>query len=258
MTDLHTHVLPGIDDGAAGMEETAAMLSMAAADGTRAMVATPHCDFRYRFDPDSCRAELDRVRAACAGAPRLYLGCELQLSPENIERVLASPGRFTLNGGDCLLVELPDAASVGGIEPGLDAFLSAGLRPVIAHPERNSCVLKNPACAGRLVDLGCYLQITAQSFAGAFGPEAERLAGSLLRRQLVHFIASDGHGAGHRRPLLARAYNEIARNCGEASARLLFRDNPRAALEGAPIRSLCKTPSWMSAILHNAYAIVKP
>ncbi|MGB7759924.1 MAG: CpsB/CapC family capsule biosynthesis tyrosine phosphatase [Bryobacteraceae bacterium] len=258
MIDLHTHILPGVDDGAASMEETATMLSLAAADGTRAMVATPHCDFRYRFDPDSCRSQLDCVQAACGPVPRLYLGCELHLSPENIERALASPRRFTLNGGDCLLVELPDVASDSGIEPGLDAILSARLRPVIAHAERNSCLLKNPALADRFVEIGCYLQLTAQSFAGAFGLDAKRLAGSLLRRQLVHFVASDSHGAVHRRPFLALAYNEIARHCGEPSARLLFCDNPRAAIESAPIRSLCKAPSWMSVALHNAYAIAKP
>jgi protein-tyrosine phosphatase len=219
------------------MEETAAMLEQAASDGITAMVATPHFDFRYRFDPEHCRAQLDRIREECPRRPRLHLGCELHFTPENIAQVREAPAKFTLNGGDCVLVEFPDTTA-GNFEPGLEALLNCGVRPVIAHPERTASILRRPEYAKRLVEMGCYLQLTARSLAGAFGPGPERMAAGLLKQKLVHFIASDSHGAERRRPILSRVYQEIVRRFDESTARLLLVENPRAALESAAVKAM--------------------
>jgi protein-tyrosine phosphatase len=236
MIDLHTHILPGIDDGASSLEETCMMLALAAEDGITDIVATPHSNFRFEFDSKRCSEELKRVGLAWPGSPQLYLGCELHLTVENVARVLAAPKKYTLNGGDCLLVELPNVLAVGGIEAGLKACHRAGLRTVIAHPERNSYLQRNLSFVKQLVKCGCYFQLTAESFLGAFGTIVEKSAARMLKQHFVHFVASDCHGIHQRKPLLRRAYTAIADEYGESTAELLFVLNPGAAVQSQPIQ----------------------
>ncbi|HUS08570.1 MAG TPA: CpsB/CapC family capsule biosynthesis tyrosine phosphatase [Bryobacteraceae bacterium] len=246
MRDIHTHILPGIDDGAASIEAAAAMLQLAAEDGITDMVATPHWDARYRFDFDRCSRELARVRALCPAGPRLYLGCELHLTPENLEAALREPSRLTLNGNGYLLVELADCLQPPSVNAAMQILVECGLRPIVAHPERNLYIQKNLSYSASLVAAGCYLQLTAQSLAGSFGSAASRAAWELLRRQMAHFVASDAHGVDHRRPVLAKTYGEVARRCGQKAAQRLFIQNPQAAIAGEPIRHLSslKRPFW--------------
>jgi protein-tyrosine phosphatase len=242
MIDIHTHILPEIDDGAASLEETQQMMALAAEDGITEMVATPHCDSRFEFDSERCGEKLRGIRRACAEFPQLYLGCELHLTFENVERVLARPRNYTLNGRDCLLVELPDWSTAAGVETGLKACHRRGLRTVIAHPERNLSVQRNPDILTRLLELGCYFQVTAQSLFGVFGTAAQRSATRMLKQHQVHFVASDCHGARQRKPLLRGAYREIARDWGTPAADLLFILNPRSAVHGQPIQ-------WMGHVM---------
>jgi protein-tyrosine phosphatase len=246
MIDIHTHVLAGVDDGPSGIEVTSAMLAMAAADGITEIVATPHANLEFRFDALSCQAELRCVRARCFEAPSLYLGCEVHLTPENLHAALYDPGRFTLNGKDCLLVELPDIITPQAVDPSLRILVESGLRPIIAHAERNLYIQRHLTYASHLVSLGCSLQLTASSFFGAFGTAAEQTARYIMTQRIGHFVASDAHGLDQRRPLLSKAYAHVSGNYGEATARLLFFDNPGAAIAGAPISTM--SPSRCSRL----------
>jgi protein-tyrosine phosphatase len=259
MIDVHTHILPEVDDGAGSLEESQAMIALAAEDGITDMVATPHCDFRYNFDPQRCGEQLELVRNACPTPLRLYLGCEMHLSVENIERLVAKPDHYTLNSGDCLLLELPDRFTAVGIEAGLSAFRRKGLRTVIAHPERNPHLQRNPAVAERLAELGCYFQVTAQSLSGSFGPAAKKSAAAMLKKRLVHFVASDCHGVDRRRPQLKKAYEEIVHEFGESTAELLFVQNPNRALQSQAINTMRpeKAGSAMGRLFHSANIFIK-
>ena len=230
------------------------MLALAAEDGVTDIVATPHCNYRFEFNPERCSEELQQVRCACPHAPRLFLGCELYFIAENIKRVLARPERYTLNAHDCLLVELPNGLAANAIETGLKAFHRAGLRTVIAHPERNLYLQRNPSIAARIVEFGCYFQITAQSLSGAFGSAAEESAARMLRERLVHFIASDCHDARQRKPLSRSVYTAIAGQFGESTAELLFVLNPRSAIYSQPIQSMrpARRSSTIYRILNSA------
>jgi protein-tyrosine phosphatase len=119
-------------------------------------------------------------------------------------------------------------------------LVEAGLRPIIAHAERNIYIQRHPAYALRLVALGCYLQVTASSLFGSFGPASQEAAGRLLSKRLTHVIASDAHGIGQRRPILSKAYDHISQRFDEPTARLLFHDNPYAAIYGGPISEMPK------------------
>jgi protein-tyrosine phosphatase len=238
MIDIHTHILPGVDDGAPDFEISAAMLAMASADGIREIVATPHANLEFGFDSLRCREELHRLRTECPDAPRLYLGCEMHLTPENLQSALNDPPAFTLNRGDCLLVELPDIITPGAIDLSLQMLSEAGLRPIIAHAERNVYIQRHPDYASHLVSQGYFLQVTASSFFGSFGATAQQLASQLMAQKLAHVIASDAHGIEQRRPLLAKAYEHVSDTFDEATARLLFQENPCAAIHSAPISAM--------------------
>jgi Capsular polysaccharide biosynthesis protein len=238
MMDIHTHILPGVDDGAGTIEVTSAMLAIALNDGITDMVATPHADLRYKFDFDHCRQELARVRSFCPQAPRLHLGCELHLTPENLDQAVRRPESFTLNGKGCVLLELADGLRPAAVDSAVHLLVEAGLRPIIAHPERNAYIQKNLSYAASLVAAGCYLQLTAQSLGGSFGHSAREASSHILKRQLAHFVASDAHGSEHRRPLLASAHADVSRHYGKAAAHMLFVDNPRAAISGSVIQTV--------------------
>ncbi len=235
MIDIHTHILAGVDDGASEINVTTAMLAMAHKDGIQAVIATPHANQQYRFDPNYNKAEIRRVRIFCPDAPRLHLGCELNLTPENLHAALKDPSNYTLNGKDCLLVELPEQFTPQTIDFSLQLLIEAGLRPIIAHPERNGYIQRHPSYPADLVSYGCFMQLTASSIFGSFGRRAEEIAEFLMNERLAHFVASDAHGVDNRRPLLKKAYERVAKTYGGVTANLLFVQNPLAVIEGSLI-----------------------
>jgi protein-tyrosine phosphatase len=252
MTDIHTHILPGVDDGARDLDEAIQMLELAHEAGTKAMIATPHADLRYQFDPEQSASSRALLQARCPQGPRLYSGCEVHLTPENMERVLQKPSDFTLNGGDCLLLELPNLVMPSMVDPAIQALSDSGLRIIIAHPERNPYIQRHMAYAEALVNKGCYLQLTARSLSGGFGPGVLSTATQMMKRRLAHFIASDAHGAIKRKPGLADVYETVETSFGETAARTLLIDNPEAVLSNSAIRSMPVASGWLKSLFSRS------
>ena len=250
MIDIHTHVLPAIDDGARNLDESLAMLRMAAAAGTTEIVATPHAGTSFPFDPGAVDGLMKELQAAAGPVPRLHYGCELRLTPETIEDALKSPARYAFAHGSAILVEFPDFVVPKSAGQILSAMLMRGIRPIIAHPERSSILRKQTTDLEDWVEQGCLLQVTTQSLDGRFGKSSRTSAHELLERGLVHFIASDSHDLNHRPPLLDQASAYISKVYGPDLARRIFIDNPKAALAGDPIAPIpaqaTKKKSWFS------------
>ena len=233
MIDLHTHVLPGIDDGAESLDDSLEMLRAALAGGTTDLVATPHADGHFDFDRVTASALLETVRAAAGpNAPKLHLGCELHLTHERVLAVVADPSSWTLAGKNYLLLELPDPVLPGVVDDVIARFRAEGLRPIIAHPERNSLAQQSVHVARKWVEQGAYIQLTAGAVVGRYGRRAASTARSLLKAELAHFIASDAHHPDHRPALLGADFAWVTDKFGRAVAEALFRDNPAAVLEG--------------------------
>ena len=236
MIDIHSHFLPGLDDGAKTIEDAVAMIEMAAADGTTHLVATPHCNDRYQFSLERNRALLAELRARAGDRIQLSSGCDFHLSFENLERVAAEKSAYTLNQGSYLLTEF---ASYGIAPQVLNVFHRMRLYdivPVITHPERNPLLQESGLkLLRRLVEMGCPMQITAGSLTGRFGRDAQAAAERMLAGRLVHFVASDAHDTQHRPPLLSPARALVEEKHGAEVAQALFVDNPRAALESRPL-----------------------
>ncbi len=229
LVDIHSHILWDMDDGPAEMEQSIAMLQMATESGTTDIVATPHSNYRYRYEPEKVRERIAALAAAVPGGPAIHQGCEVHLSFDNVEAVIGDPRPFTINGGAYLLVEFP-VSSIAGMGRTLGMLLERGLIPIVAHPERNPLLQHLPDDFLECVAQGCRAQITAQSLLGRFGKSCEKAGWEMLERGLAHFVASDGHGTTDRVPRLDEAYAAAAKRLGEDDARRWFIDQPRAVL----------------------------
>jgi protein-tyrosine phosphatase len=235
MVDIHCHILPDLDDGAVESSVAQEMAGMAIADGITHLVATPHSNYRYEFIPEINRRKRDELQSQIGDALTLLLGCDFHLSYENLEALRSDPARFTINGKQYLLVEFADT----NIPPNMDQIffelIGRQLAPVITHPERNPLLSKNLEQICKWIEAGCLVQITAASFLGRFGRHAQESARQMLRRRMVHFIASDAHDTKSRPPLLSEARKAVAAEVGEEVAEALSESNPRAAIEGRPL-----------------------
>ncbi len=241
MVDIHAHILPDFDDGAPGLDESVAMLHAAAAAGTTDIVATPHLNYEYSFDPADVDQALEKLRAHAPAGLRIHPGCELHFTAERIEAALANPAQYALNHRSCVLIEF----SLAGIPPHagdvLGRMLDTGIVPVVAHPERNPLLSKKIDMLAGWVETGVMLQVTAQSLLGAFGRRDAAAARELLRRGLVHFVATDAHDSRRRPPSLKDAFTRIEKDYGPEIASRLFIENPTAAISGRPIEP-CPIP----------------
>lgn len=235
MVDIHSHILPSLDDGSPDLETSVAMARLAAGHGTTDIVASPHCDFHYSFDPSVVEAGIEELHRACGGAVRIHYGCDFHLHYENVQDAVAHPAKYAVNHQRYLLVELSELLAIRGTEQALRQLMAAGLFVIITHPERNGILRRQLGVLASWVEEGIFLQITAQSLFGAFGRNAKRCALDLLRRGLVHFVASDGHDLRRRPPRLDQAFEWVREEFGQAAAARLFVDHPTAVLSGEAI-----------------------
>jgi protein-tyrosine phosphatase len=211
------------------------MLRVAVENGTSDIVASPHANHEFRFDPEIVAGKIEELRQAVNGAIRIHSGCDFHLSFDNIQDSLQNPSKYTINHKNYVLVEFSDLLIPKTTDDVFYQMRSAGMIPIITHPERNMLLQKRPDKLEAWVESGCLLQVTAQSFLGRFGKQAKQFADGLLNRGQVHIVASDAHDAKYRPPSLKQAYEYVSKACGEERARMLFVKNPTAALTGAPL-----------------------
>ena len=235
MIDIHSHILPGLDDGSPNLEESVAMVRMAAESGTTDMVASPHADLEHAFDPALVEIKIAELMKASEGVVRIHYGCDFHLYFDNVQDALANPSRYSINHKNYMLVELSELMAFKSTEGVLERMRAAGMAIIVTHPERNGLVQRRIDKLESWVAAGSYLQLTAQSLFGRFGKQARMFSEELLRRGLAHFVASDAHDTRLRPPRLDEAFAWIARNYGEAMAERLLVSNPAAVLAGEPL-----------------------
>jgi protein-tyrosine phosphatase len=237
LIDIHSHIVYGVDDGAKTIEDSVAMVRMAAEHGTTDIVATPHASPEYTFQPEVVRERLAEIEAAAGGVVRLHTGCDFHLSFDNIQDAIANPRKYTIDHKNYLMVEFSDLLIFHNTSEIFDRLIGQGMIPVITHPERNDLLRRRREQIAEWVEAGARVQVTGQSLTGRFGKRAEAFSRDLLDHNLVHVIASDGHDCEHRPPRLDEAYAWLKENYSEATAQLLCEANPSAALTGEPMRA---------------------
>jgi protein-tyrosine phosphatase len=232
LIDIHSHVLFGLDDGARTLEDSLAMVRMAAEHGTTDLVATPHANLAYRFEPERVAERMEQVRQAAGGVLRLYTGCDFHLNFDNIQDSIDHPRKYTINQQRYLLVEFSELLIFKNTEEIFARLRDAGMIPVITHPERNGLLRQRAEHIARWVEQGTRVQLTAQSLTGLFGRKAKDFSRELLNRRLVHVVASDGHDCERRPPVMDQARAWLRTEYGEKLAEALCVTNPGAALSG--------------------------
>ena len=236
MIDIHSHFLPGLDDGAPTAEVSLAMLEVAAENGITHIVGTPHCNAAYEYSQEKNQALAKGLQEKVGDRIRLMTGCDFHLSFENLEQLEENPALYTVNQGTYLLTEFSHYSIPPNIEEALHGLRLKGLVPIITHPERIDILMEERfGLIRQLVEMGCAVQITAGSLTGRFGERAKQSCFKLLGCRMVHFVASDAHNVKHRPPRLNNARRIVAQKYGDEVAQALFVDNPCAAIESRPL-----------------------
>jgi protein-tyrosine phosphatase len=237
MIDLHSHLLPGIDDGARTLDDSLTMAQIAVSDGIRTMACTPHIyPGMYMNDGPG----IERARAALQAeldqrgiALQLVTGADVHLVPGLVQG-LRSGAVPTLNGSSYLLLEPSHTLPPPRFEDTVFSLVAAGYTPIITHPERLTWVDKHYPVFLRLIEHGAWMQVTAGALTGMFGARAQYWGERFIGEGHTHLLASDAHSPRRRTPELSAAH-EIARGLvGEQEARRLVQQRPQAVLDNAP------------------------
>ena len=239
MIDIHFHCLPRIDDGPASWEEAVALCRAAAAEGTKRIVATPHVlrDPWLNANPVARDRLLVSLNNRLKGSPQVLAGCEYLFSDQAISLIKRKETNplTGLARGSYLLIEFEP----GFVSPKTAAVFHElavlGVRPVVAHPERNRVFSREPKRLAELVRRGAVVQITAGSLLGDFGRTAQEACDEFFRLGIVHAVASDAHSMLRRPPRLAAAHEWVRKEWGMDAALGLFGQNPRAILQSLPV-----------------------
>jgi protein-tyrosine phosphatase len=243
MIDLHSHILPGIDDGAPDWNQTLQMAKIAAEDGIRAMVCTPHCIsgfFENRRAPIIASVEQFRTKLSEAGIPLdVYPGAELRLDLDLGDRIESGEILSLNDTGRYALIELPPEVLPPHLENTFWDLQSRGITPILAHPERHPMLMHNPAPLYSWVESGVLTQITAASLMGRFGSRVRNFSVDLIEHRLAHILATDSHGPLARTPRLSSAFMEARAILGESLALEMIQSIPQLVLEGNPV-STCR------------------
>jgi protein-tyrosine phosphatase len=235
MVDIHSHVLPGVDDGSKSLEQSVAMLEAASQSGTTDLVASPHASPDWHYDPETVDRLLTELRAANPTPIAIHRGCDFHLDFDLVQDALAHPAKYSINGGRYLLIELPDRIPLRTVPPILDSLMRKGLTPILTHPERYRVLRESISETADWRAAGCLVQITGQSLLGQFGSTARKLSEWLMERDLVDFIASDAHDTETRPPGLREVHGLVKERWGLARADRLLSLNPGAAVRSEPL-----------------------
>lgn len=234
--DLHSHILPQLDDGAQSLEQSLKMAAMAVRSGVRSMVVTPHC---ILGDAREVMAAFNLVREALedTGIPlRLFPGMEILGTPDTA-RLLKSGQLLTINGSRYPLIEFPFHSSTNQNTNILESVIQAGFRPVVAHPERYECVQEDPTCIELWNEMGCLFQVNRGSLLGRFGGGAQETAFLLVEAGFATAVASDAHSPWMRTPWMEDVYELLATEFSPAAAQCLLWHNPRSIIKNEPLPS---------------------
>lgn len=228
--DIHTHILPGVDDGAANMLEACALVRMARQSGTRALFLTPHYrSDRGDYSPGQLKEIFSQLKEQVAREMpdmQLYLGTEIRYDSEVPEKLLQG-ALLSMNGSDFVLLEFGTRAMKSQILMAVTETVRYGFTPIVAHAERCESFRTIPALADEVRSLGGYIQINADSIMGVNGFSVKRFAHKLLKSHKVDFVASDAHDSKNRPSVLNKCFARVCKKYGEEYATRVFCANAR-------------------------------
>lgn len=232
--DIHSHILPGVDDGASTTEEALEMLQIAYGEGIRKILLTPHyMRGRNRYtkeELDSIFCDFQLEAGKRFPDMKLYLGNEV-LYEDGIIEDLKNGQIQTMNNTKYVLVEFNIRISYQQLYDAIRKITHARFRPVIAHVERYRCLLKKPERMDELVGMEAYLQMNVSSLFGGILDENTRWCKKLVKEGYISFLGTDAHDLEDRAPYVMDYVDWIRKKCGEERLRELFVKNPKRMVE---------------------------
>jgi protein-tyrosine phosphatase len=240
MIDLHTHILPGIDDGVREEDEAVAFARMAQEDGIRTIVATPHCKEGVYFNTNKeIFPAVERLRKRLSEESvdvELLPGAEVHICPDLVERIRSGLAPTIADNGKTLLLELSLSQPPVELPELLFQLKLAGIVVLFAHPERIRYFRDDVSRYEQLVQMGAWGQLTSGSLLGKFGRDIQKLSEDMLVGGLVHVLASDAHNIRGRPPLIHESMRRAAELVGEEYANAMVTLAPQALLEGRAVQ----------------------
>jgi protein-tyrosine phosphatase len=235
VVDIHSHILPEVDDGPKSWDVCVAMCRAAAADGITHMVASPHANDRYHYDREYLQGLVTHLQQLVGDTPKITLGCDFHLSYENLQDAFANPSRYVIGNTHYLLVEFSNYGVPQNTTDSFHKLGDRGITVVITHPERNPILRENLQRVVEWAEQGCILQMTGSALTGFWGESTRRAAEWLLESQAVHVLATDAHDLEKRVPILSTSRDAAAQIVGDEVAEALVTDNPGAILGDQPL-----------------------
>ncbi len=228
-TDIHCHVLPGVDDGSRSYEESLEMLRYMYDEGIGTVILTPHYHGgRMETAADVVRSRYEKLKALAAADEELsymdlYVGAEIFYFPSIVDWL--EEGRvLTMAGSDYVLLEFGYSMDKRSIADGINTVVSCGYRPIIAHIERYRNIVGDLDAVDEFIERGAFVQINSEAFHERH--KIRSFVNKMLKRDMVHFVATDAHDTEYRPPQLYREAEYIAKHFGEDMCYRLLVDNP--------------------------------
>lgn len=232
--DIHTHILPGIDDGARDWAQTERMLKLQREQGVTDIIATPHFDMEDNYqNPNQIRElvkQANELAKKVVPEITLYAGCEVLYSPGVID-AYKKGDILTLADSQYILIEFFPRSPYREIEEAISSFVREGLVPVIAHVERYECLMNEYDRLYELSKMGAVMQMNSRSFLGKRFDKRAKMCRKMIENGYVQFLGSDCHNENERPPKMLQPYQLIAKFVGEGLADEITQYNPRSILE---------------------------
>lgn len=238
MFDMHTHILPHLDDGAKDMKTALDMLHIAVDHGSTHLVVTPHViegDWLPAWEEIVLGCEtLRKIAKTEKLTISIYPGAEVAIHLDILQSI-SSPGQYCINGGRYMLVELPAFQIPVFTDEFFFTLQTRGVTPILAHPERHPEIARHPEMLREWIKKGILVQVNTSSLTGRMGERVMETAEFLIYNNMVHCIGSDAHGVRSRRPILTKAYEKVTTLVGEKLARQIFVENADNILQNREV-----------------------
>ena len=230
LINVHTHILPGVDDGADDLEEALKMLELEYQDGVRTIFATPH----YRKGMFECfgnqitkQYELVKKEASKRWKDlQIILGCEFHANMDMVN-LLYENSQFAIVNSRCVLTEFSELSELSFIQERCYTLLSSGYDPIIAHAERYHALYNKFDVIEQLTDMGVYIQLNARRIMGKDGFGMKRFCKKMMKKDLLHFVGDDAHNMEDRKPAMGKCAEYIEKVMGADYAKKVLMDNPK-------------------------------
>ena len=253
--DTHCHIIPNVDDGSKSFEESIEMCKIAASEGIRRIVATPHfIQGDYMVTAKEVKNIISELQTELWEREipiELYNGHEVLIDPQ-IVKLVENNTISTLNNSRYILVELPMNEIPSYTEDVLHSLILKGFIPVIAHPERNSNIIEDPRILSRFLRLGALSQMTTWSILGRYGEKVRVTAEVLLEHNMVHLLATDAHSPRRRSPKFSKAIPKLVEIVGSERAQMILENAERIIdnkeLYTLPVKRIKEKKSFLSLV----------